>query len=433
MKKDLKKFSSFAIGALCMTMGVVALTGCNKSPATSDSTEDTSTGKSSYSGTLKVAGPSLQLSWIAARLAEFNAQRVEEGYPSITFETLALEESEADSAVSDWSAGPDVYQFASDKIQNLYGQGALAQIRGSYRTFLNETVDPEAVSIGYFANKQLGYPFDGGNGYFLYYDKTVDGIEKAIGSMESLLALATTTNKTIGYDLRTAYYSAGAFFTFGARYNLTINAQGETESIEADFDSEKGLKAGKAIYNIVKHDKFVSSTTKGPGGNVLATVSGPWSYSDYSTDVGGVDNLGCAKLPTVTVDGDTKNLGSFLGYKVLGVNPQASSGNDDRLAAAHEVAMYLCSEEVQEKRFDDFSTVPTNINVKQLQKVKDSKVVSAIFDQSEFAVAQTAVPPQIWTAPQTFVAGIINGTITLDNMQEALITMNEAIEASSNS
>ena len=427
MKKDLKKFSSFAIGALCMTMGVVALTGCNKTG------ESESEGKSGYSGTLKVAGPNAQLDWISARLAEFNAERVADGYPSITFETLALEESEVDSAVADWAAGPDVYHFASDKIQNLFAQGALAQVRGTYKTFLTSTMSASAVEAGFFADKQLGYPYDGGNGYFLYYDKTVEGIEDAIGSMESLLALAASTGKTVAYDLKTAYYSAGAFFNYGARYNLTIDSQGQTTSIEADFDSEKGLKAGKAIYNIVTNESFVSSTAKGPGNDVLATVSGPWSAAQYATDVGGEDNLGCAKLPTVTVDGDTKNLGSYLGYKVLGVNPMVSSGDDDRLAAAHEVAMYLAGEEVQTKRFEDFSTVPTNNNVKNLDKVKSSKVVNAIVSQSEFAVAQTAVPPKIWTAPQTFVEGIINKTITLENMQAALVTMNEAIESASNS
>lgn len=424
MKKDLKKFSSLAIGALCMTMGVVALTGCNK-------TGDDSVAKSTYGGTLKIAGPNAQLEWITARLAEFNTARVEEGLPSITFETLALEESEADSKVADWAAGPDVYHFASDKVQSLYSQGALAQIRGAYKKFLTSTMDQTAIDGGFFANKQLGYPYDGGNGYFLYYDKTVEGIEDAIGSIEDLLALATTLNKTVSYDLNTAFYSAGALFTYGARYELEINNQGQITNIEADFDSAKGLKAGKAIYKIVKDPAYVSSTSKGPGGNVLATVSGPWSASQYATDVGGEANLGCAKLPTVTVDGDTKNLGSFLGYKVLGVNPQASSGNDERLAAAHEVAMYLASKEVQEKRFDSFSTVPTNKEVKELQKVKDSKVVNAIINQTPFAVPQTAVPPQIWTAPQTFVKGIVDGTVTLENMQDALITMNEAIEASS--
>ena len=75
-------------------------------------------------------------------------------------------------------------------------------------------------------------------------------------------------------------------------------------------------------------------------------------------------------LCSIMVDGETKNLSSYLGYKMLGVNPLVSAADTQRLLAAHNFARYLSSKEVQEKRFDTFGIAPTNKEVSALEKVK---------------------------------------------------------------
>ena len=72
----------------------------------------------------------------------------------------------------------------------------------------------------------------------------------------------------------------------------------------------------------------------------------------------------------------------------------------------------------------------TNKEVVTLDKVTSSESIKAINEQAKYAVPQTAVPGNIWTAPQTFTQGIIDGTVTLDNMATALETLNASIEAS---
>ena len=126
----------------------------------------------------------------------------------------------------------------------------------------------------------------------------------------------------------------------------------------------------------------------------------------------------------------TKNLFGFLGYKLYGVNPQASSGNNERLLAAHYFAEYLISEEVQELRFDMLGILPTNTNVMALDKVKNHDVYKAISAQKPFTIAQTAVPANIWTAPVTLVTGIKNKDVTEANIEQAMKTFNDNIEAS---
>ena len=47
--------------------------------------------------------------------------------------------------------------------------------------------------------------------------------------------------------------------------------------------------------------------------------------------------------------------------------------------------------------------------------------------QALFGHPQDAVPAAFWSAPATFIGGIKDGTITAENLQEALNTLNQSI------
>ena len=90
----------------------------------------------------------------------------------------------------------------------------------------------------------LAYPYDGGNGYFLYYNKNLLKAED-VSSIEGLLAKATTLGMKVAYELETAFYSMGLLFTFGADWQFTTNSQGAVTNITADFNSERVLRLVK--------------------------------------------------------------------------------------------------------------------------------------------------------------------------------------------
>ena len=69
-----------------------------------------------------------------------------------------------------------------------------------------EAMGPGAAGAAKFAGKTLAYPYDGGNGYFLYYNKNLLKAED-VSSIEGLLAKATTLGMKVAYPLETAYYS----------------------------------------------------------------------------------------------------------------------------------------------------------------------------------------------------------------------------------
>ena len=384
---------------------------------------------------LTVSGPSTQVEWLTTTLNGFNAKRQAEGKSTVKFEILAYEENEIDSKVSDWDSGPDVYAFASDKIMTLFQANALAQLPAAkvaeYRTSMK---DGAMDTYAKFANKYVAYPFDSSNGYFLYYDSSVLSATD-VQTMEGILAKCTA-DRQFAYNLEEAFYGIGALFTWGSRFNITVNPAGVTTNIEADFDTENGLKAAKAIVDILKSPVRVKSQAAPTAANKLAAcIDGTWNAAAYKRAMG--ENFACAKLPTVTVGGETKTLGSFLGYKMYGVNPQRSSDDTARLALAHEVADYLVSEEVQLSRYENFGSGPTLKSLINSATIQADKALTAINAQSEYAVAQTAVPGNVWTAPNTFYATLNeligddkSGTVSDDKLMELLTTLNTAIEGS---
>ncbi|MBD5390560.1 extracellular solute-binding protein [bacterium] len=330
-----------------------------------------------------------------------------------------------DSEVQDWVVGPDVFEFASDKITALYEKGALAKISGANATFLEENNSELGTGLATFNGDYYAYPYTGDNTYYFQYDKSLIS-EDQVGSIESIFAVCEEKGLKLGYELETSFWGAASLFTFGADYSMTFDADGAVAGVEADFNSEKGLKAGKALLEIMKSPYWQNAmAVPTPKNGLVGCIAGTWDIATYKEELG--DNYGCAPMPTITVDGDTQHLGAFLGGKLLGVNPQRAQGNADRLAAAHQLAVFLSGKECQLKRFDDQGVAPCNIEAAKEERVLASPNVQVLLEQAKFAHPQTAVPAAFWTAPNTLTAGIKAGDITLDNLQAAIDTLNNSI------
>ena len=342
----------------------------------------------------------------------YNVERVSHGADKI------------DSEVTDWTTGPDVYAYASDKTQELFKKGALGVLRGDYETFVLENNSQTGIDAATFNEDLYGFPYTGDNTYYLMYDKSVF-TEEDVQSVEGILAKCAETGTTFAYKLQEGFYGQGAMFTFGADYNLTFTEDGQISTIEADFNGEAGVKAAKAIYSIATDSNWIDEYIVAGTDNTKIAVNGTWSINDAKALLG--DNYGCAPMPTVTVDGDTKPLGNFIGAKLFGVNPQRSGTDQDRLTAAYNLAMYLSDADAQEKRFDLRETAPSNLTVAALDKVTSNTNVQTLVKQNEWGHAQTVVPGEAWNAPGVLLGGIKDGTVTLDNIEEACEVYNNSI------
>ncbi len=387
------------------------LVGCGNSTDTAKPTDAPATEdeKASYETNIVIGASATQKAFVKEQAESWLAK---EGYKKVTVEMYEVGEDKA-TDITDWTAAgaPDIYGYASDKTGDLYKVGALAEVPSAYVAKMNEGMGTEATNAAILGDSYYGYPYAGDNGYFLYYNKDVVSAEQA-KSVEGILEACQAKGQKFGYalDTNSTFFSIGTFMSFGARYNVSFNADGTFKSASSDFDGEKGILGAKAV-NQLALNKNVDITNDGARNKAPtaangygAVVEGSWNYKSFSDQLG--DKLGACKLPTITVEGQTANLASFLGYKLYGVNPKKSAQDTKRLSLLHTLTLALVSDEVQEARFDALNVVPTQKAVKALDKVQQNGLVKALADQAAYSVPQTVVPGNIWTGAGTAVEAL---------------------------
>lgn len=325
-----------------------------------------------------------------------------------------------DSEVQDWSIGPDVFEFASDKITGLYQKGALARLTPTQTKWVKENNNDLGYDLASFNGATYAYPYTGDNTYYFQYDKSVITNPEDAKSVEKILEIAKANGLKFGYNLKEAFWGGAAMFTFGADYSMSFDDDGSIKNIEANFDGDAGVKAAKAIKMIMEHPSWSNDMAAPTVDNkFIGCIAGTWDISTYRTALG--DNYACAPMPTVTIDGETKNLGAFLGGKLFGVNPARAKDDTVRLKAAHELAKFLSGKECQLKRFTEQSVTPCNKAAAADPEVVKNENVKCLVEQSAFAHAQTAVPDQFWNAPATLTTAFAEGTIKTDEQLLAAV------------
>lgn len=445
----MKKFLSISVLALSL----IGLVSCNNGggqnedsvnkPTSDDKTSNTTpsidkeeNGKVKLA--IKVSGPVEQHefldTWVKNFLDEY-------GYSQVTYTILDFAEDKVDSAVTDWTTGPDVYAYASDKISDLMTKGAISKVPNKYVQEMTTDMGETNLDAGKFGDIQYAYPYAGDNGYFLYYNKDLVPEDK-VGTLDDLVSACVAQGVKFAYPASTAFYSFALLSSFGANYSVTLNDdQNAIASVTGTYDSNEGFLGAKAMQQIMSNPGISSGSKVGDlemqkaptkANGFGAVVDGSWNSAAYIQAVG-ADKLGMTKLPTITVNGQTVNMKSFLGYKLYGVNPLVASADNDekvaRLALDHSLANYLVSEKVQDARFDAFNTVPTNLTLAQTEKVKNNGVSKALSEQSAFAIPQAVTPSGVWSSPDDLFNGLHAGTIkTDDDLKAAMKAFNTKLE-----
>jgi len=329
----------------------------------------------------------------------------------------------------DPSAAADVYGYSNDQLVNLIRCGAVAQIGGNNLEKIKAENSAESVASATLGEKVYGYPYASDNGFFMFYDKSVLTEEQA-GSLETIISVCESKNKKIGWAIDDAWYTAGWFFAFGCDYSVEYDENYSEKSVTCNFNNEGGIKASKAISKLTSSKAFAGKNTnndtiisKFGTGEMAVAVTGTWNADAIKEKLG--DNYGVCKLPTVTVDGETKQLSSFKGYKLFAVNPHSANP-----AEAHRLAAFLSGEDMQKARFEKHGVGPTNKAVAELEEVKTNPALAAINAQNEFAVEQSAVPSNFWNPLKAYGGYIIDKLINESTYQEYLDKMTEQIKSS---
>lgn len=346
-----------------------------------------------------------------------------EKYKDVDFNITLGAESESkakDDILVDVESAPDVYTFADDQINELVAAGALQEVVTSYTyDVANENVagSIEAASVN---GKLYAYPMTADNGYFMFYDKSVF-TEDDIQSLDKMIEAAKKANKKIAMTVSDGWYIY-SFFK-GAGYDLTLNEDGTNT---CNWNAAGATDVSQAILDLFKTGVFVDMTDENQAtaiteGSICACVNGTWR-AETAKDAWG-ENYAATKLPTFTVAGEQKQMSSFSGYKLIGVNPHSKN-----VGWAMILAEYLTNYDSQVARYEARGLGPSNIEASNSDAVQADPAIAALAAQAAYATPQR-VGNNYWDPAKTLGQILATGNPDGTDLQEMLDTTVQGINA----
>ena len=402
---------------LASTMAASALVGCG---GNGDSSSQGSDANSSSQGSadasdssifgdeddivLKVWAPEAAKATFEEQCKDFVAL-----YPdkkiSVTVDVLT--EAEVQTQVSNAPAkAADVFGFPSDHLRKLVDSKLVSPIPEAFAEDVKANNSEVSVNAVTDNGTMYAYPETGDNGYYLVYDNTVVSAEQA-GSLESILEACKAQDKDFIMEVGNGYYACTFAFTGGLKTDGIEYIDGEATQKFVEYD-EAEVVATLQAFSKLMHDykdtfKSLSIDAVSSGfinGTCGAGVDGSWNTVANQKALG--DKFGVAKLPTIQVNGEAKQMVPMLGYKFMGVNSATKFPR-----AAHILANYLTGEECQRERAEKLGWGPTNNTVSGEPVVTDNPAIKAINEQAAFAVPQVNVSSKFWTPMGTLGDKII--------------------------
>ena len=348
--------------------------------------------------------------WLQQTCAAFAAEHPEW---EIEFKYGVCSEGDAATNVGkDPEAAADVYFFANDQIGTLLQSNALARFGGDYENAI-KAANSEAMvnSVTYTDGGVYGVPFTG-NTWFMYYNKSVF-TEEDIKSLDTMLEKGK-----VGFNIGDGWY----FASFYVANDGTLFGESNTDAAAGiQFGGEKGTAVTNYLVDLIANPNFVVDNNNEVAlglmkeGKCDAFFSGTWKAQAAMEALG--ENYAAAQLPTITIDGEAKQLRSFYGSKCIGVNPNA-----DNMKAALSLALYLGSAEAQLTHYEMNNIIPCDLGLIESNATiaADPAAVAQSNTIANTAIIQPSIPEMgnYWAPAGNMGAELINGTVTHDNAAE---------------
>lgn len=322
-------------------------------------------------------------------------------------------------------AAADIFMFADDQFDALKNAGALLEISENTDRVILENGGREngACRCAMYEDKLYAYPLTMGNGYFLYYNSAYFD-EEDIKSLDRILDKAAANGRKMTIDFSSGWYIY-SFFK-GAGLTLEMNEDGLTSTCNwnAVDTPYRGVDVAETMLRTATHEGFVSCDDQGfqdgvKNGTIIAGINGPWNAEMVRQAWG--NDFAAARLPACTIAGDSVQMCSFSGYKLVGINPHSENSE-----WAMKLAEKLTSEEMQRRRFEMVGECPSNVNAAVSKEVQDSPAVAALLAQSEYAYAQR-VAESYWHASYIFGITMAGGNSDHQDLQTLLDQMTREI------
>ena len=325
-----------------------------------------------------------------------------------------------ETVLADINGAADIYPFADDQLDELKEAGALLEIDADPASALAPFggVDSVAYDSVVRDGRMYAYP-ETANGYFLYYNKKYLS-EEDVKSLEKMIQIAGNINKKISIDLTSGWY----LYSFFRGAGLTLKADETGQKNICDWDASDKSITGKEVaetiaklavkrgFKSMDDDEFIRSVQND---KVIAGVNGAWNAEKilHAWGVG----YAATKLPTFKVGTSEVQMGSFAGYKVIGINAKTKYPE-----LCDEIVRFIVSKDNQIKEFEKTGEVPANLEVADDVKVKNAPAVKALSEQSKYADLQR-IGPNYWDAASKFGITLASGNPDKKNIAVLLYSM----------
>lgn len=323
----------------------------------------------------------------------------------------------------DATVAADVFLYPSGGIAELVEAGLIYPITVNAEE-VTASHSPAAIKSCTMENTLYGIPVTP-NSWFMYYNKSMY-TEDEVKSLETVMAKDLGADvKNFSCDIDNSWYMSAFFYAAGG----TLFGADGTDPTNCSWNDATGLQVGQYLVDLVNNPKYVDDADGLAGslmaeGKLAALCSGTWSADSIKTALG--DNYAATKLPTINIGGADYQLSNFADFKAFGVN-----SNTKYPKPAMELAEWLGGEECQLIRFETNNTPPTITALVDNPEVAASQETAALSLQTQFSTPNptTSKLNDYWTPAAAFGAGIVNGDITKDNLQESLDAMVNGILA----
>ena len=333
---------------------------------------------------------------------------------------IADEPGAAGSVSQDPEASADVFMFANDTLTTMTDAKALSKFGGKYAEEIRRTNSETLLSSVVLDGDIYGVPFTS-NTWYMYYDKSVFS-EEDVKSLEAMLEKGV-----VSFPLTNSWYLPAFYFGNGC---TLFGENGTEEAQGAQFGGEAGAEVTEYLIGLAQNPNFrIDADGSGIAGirdgSISAMFTGSWDAAAIQEILG--DNMGVAALPTFNLNGEEKQMYSYLGSKAIGVNTSS-----DYMVQAVELALYLGSAEAQLLHFELRNVIPCSTDLLENEEIMSNPVVMA---QNDTAARTSVLQPIVsqmgncWTPVENMGKGIRNGSVTLDNAAEQTEAMNDAMNS----
>lgn len=403
---------------LAGVLAVGSLTGCGKKEEKQESGAKTESGYAK-NAKLKVWG-SQEDQEMYKKMIEAFQKEVPEAADWEIEQAVVMGADAKTELLKDASAAADVFDFASDQVMELQAANALYRITKNKDEIIANNLDT-AIQSASVDGELYGYPV-ASTTFLMFYDKsmyTEEEVKNLNTMMEKQLPEGVTN---FSMDIDNGWYNSCFFQAAGCR----LFGEDGTDPKSCDFNSEKGLLAGNYLADLAANPKFANQD-----GAVLlkafenrtlgATFTGGWDAELIKGYLG--DDYGVTKLPEVTFeDGTTAQLASMMNFNLTGVNAQTKYPAEAMLLAE----WMTNSDTALQMRYEMRPVASTNKKMEEtIAADTKNESLKALAEQAPLSVLQTSIPQvaNFWSPSEAFGAGLMNQSITRDNMQESLDTM----------